>query len=110
MKLRNHNDDPRRVLRSDIQRNRSAGSCPEDSGRETSRNLLEFLAVLFFLPRLAWGRVSDHLFRWTQLAHMTDSALDQLEGQPGLLGIGRRLRAAKSMMHLSGRAFPGSRR
>src|SRR5207249_11964767 len=74
------------------------------------RNLLEFLLVLFYLPRLAWRRVSGHLFRWTQLAHMTDSALDQLEGQPGLLEIWRRLRAAKSMIHLSGRAFLGSQR
>ena len=39
---------------------------------------------MFYLPRLTWRRVSDHLFRWTQPAHMTDSTLDQLEGQPGL--------------------------
>ena len=44
------------------------------------------LAVLFYLPRLAWERVSNHLFCWTQLAHMTDPTLDQLEGQPEPLG------------------------
>src|SRR5213593_515591 len=69
-----------------------------------------FLAVLFYLPRLAWGRVSDHLFRWTRLAHMTDPALDQLEGQPRTSRDQVGLRTAKNTMFLSGIAFQGSQR
>ena len=45
------------------------------------------LAVSFYIPRLAWGRVSDHLFRWTQVANMTDSALDRIEGQLDSSGL-----------------------
>src|SRR5438094_8080755 len=71
----------------------SSVQCPDPEGKMGKDRLVRMSSWCFWqsystLPRLAWCRVSDHLFRWTQLAHMTDPALDQIEGRPGPLGIG----------------------